>query len=469
MASIAQEVAKELRSSIWGGEVLLPGDPAFEQACKTWAMPTVSAVPAVVVRPRGTMDVQAAIKAARAHGLQVAVKGGGHSAVQLGLVQEGMTIDLSLMRSVAVDPVNKVAIADGGCLLGDIDRETALHGLAVPLGHAPVTGMGLALGGGFGIATRVLGTTSDHIVGATIVTADGSVRVVDKDSDPELLWCLRGAASAMGVVTKIKFRLDDVSDAVTGTMVFPDDPEHKMWRRLVEFVRDQGYHEPGFSTPVARAVQPNGTALITLMVFYLSPKSREERLAFLQPLRDLNPVVDTVGKARYLDTQFTFDGPLRSFPPHYEYVTAGQLAHSQGGEAYINDLTRVLLDELPYHKLPLTLALFDAYGGVMKNQDGPTPFARPSCELTWVLQIGYLDPSLHEEVQEFAAKAKKVLSAYGELDVYSNVAGASAASDEKLAARLGGSANLVRVRAMKLKLDPDNVFNRHPLQGLWAA
>ncbi|GFH06217.1 FAD-linked oxidase, partial [Haematococcus lacustris] len=150
--------------------------------------------------------------------------------VQLGLVQEGMTIDLSLMRSVAVDPVNKVAIADGGCLLGDIDRETALHGLAVPLGHAPVTGMGLALGGGFGIATRVLGTTSDHIVGATIVTADGSVRVVDKDSDPELLWCLRGAASAMGVVTKIKFRLDDVSDAVTGTMVFPDDPEHKMWR-----------------------------------------------------------------------------------------------------------------------------------------------------------------------------------------------------------------------------------------------
>ncbi|GFH13557.1 FAD-linked oxidase [Haematococcus lacustris] len=141
----------------------------------------------------------------------------------------------------------------------------------------------------------------------------------------------------------------------------------------------------------------------------------------------------------------------------------------QGGEAYINDLTRVLLDELPYHKLPLTLALFDAYGGVMKNQDGPTPFARPSCELTWVLQIGYLDPSLHEEVQEFAAKAKKVLSAYGELDVYSNVAGASAASDEKLAARLGGAANLVRVRAMKLKLDPDNVFNRHPLQGLWAA
>ncbi|KAJ9534718.1 hypothetical protein QJQ45_013085 [Haematococcus lacustris] len=441
MASIAQEVAKELRSSIWGGEVLLPGDPAFEQACKTWAMPTVSTVPAVVVRPRGTMDVQAAIKAARAHGLQVAVKGGGHSAVQLGLVQEGMTIDLSLMRSVAVDPVNKVAIADGGCLLGDIDRETALHGLAVPLGHAPVTGMGLALGGGFGIATRVLGTTSDHIVGATI-------RVVDKDSDPELLWCLRGAASAMGVVTKIKFRLDDVSDAVTGTMVFPDDPEHTMWRRLVEFVRDQGYHEPGFSTPVARAVQPNGTALITLMVFYLSPKSREERLAFLQPLRDLNPIVDTVGKARYLDTQFTFDGPLRSFPPHYEY----------GGEAYINDLTRVLLDELPYHKLPLTLALFDAYGGVMKNQDGPTPFA-----------IGYLDPSLHEEVQEFAAKAKKVLSAYGELDVYSNVAGASAASDEKLAARLGGAANLVRVRAMKLKLDPDNVFNRHPLQGLWAA
>ncbi len=174
------------------GPVILPGDPEYARARRVYnAM--IDRYPAAVLRCRDVADVVAGVRFARDHGLDLAVRGGGHNAAGLGVWDEALVLDLSPMRSTTVDPAAGTVRVDGGCTWGDVDHATVAFGMATPSGFLASTGVGgLTLGGGIGYLTRRFGLTVDNLLGADVVLADGSLVRADAESHPDLFWALRG-------------------------------------------------------------------------------------------------------------------------------------------------------------------------------------------------------------------------------------------------------------------------------------
>jgi FAD/FMN-containing dehydrogenase len=201
------------------GPVLLPGDALYDESRTVWnAM--IDRRPAAVARCLGAADVMAGVKFAREHDLLLCMKGGGHNIAGLATADGALMLDLSLMRGVWVDPRARVARAQAGCLLGDVDRETQVFGLAAVLGFVSATGIaGLTLGGGFGYLTRRWGWTTDNVLGMDLVTAEGRLVRASEGENADLFWGLRGGGGNFGVVTGIDYALYDVGPEVVGGLV----------------------------------------------------------------------------------------------------------------------------------------------------------------------------------------------------------------------------------------------------------
>jgi len=213
-ASAVEQLAGSIR-----GELIQPGDAGYDQARTVWnAM--IDRKPALIVRCLGAADVISAVNFAREHKLATAVRGCGHNIAGNAVCDGGLMIDLSLMKSVRVDPENRLASVGPGATLGDFDQETQAFGLATPVGINSTTGIGgLTLGGGFGWLSRKYGLTVDNLVGADVVTADGRLLRADKDSNPDLFWAIRGGGGNFGVVTNFDFQLYKVGPEIFGGLV----------------------------------------------------------------------------------------------------------------------------------------------------------------------------------------------------------------------------------------------------------
>ncbi|MGB6032489.1 MAG: FAD-dependent oxidoreductase, partial [Bacteroidota bacterium] len=178
---------QSLKRSIQG-ELLVPGDSGYDEARSMWNG-MFDRKPGIIARCKNTSDVVSAVNYARDHGLLLAVKGGGHNSAGNGVCDDGLTIDLSLMRNATVDPEKGTATIEGGCLLCDADKATEKHGLAVSAGIVSHTGVGgLTLGGGFGWISRKHGFTIDNLLSAEVVTADGRVVRASVSENPDLFW-----------------------------------------------------------------------------------------------------------------------------------------------------------------------------------------------------------------------------------------------------------------------------------------
>jgi FAD/FMN-containing dehydrogenase len=201
------------------GQLFVAGEAGYEESRTVWnAM--IDRRPAVVARCRGIADVIACVQFARDIDILLCIKGGGHNIAGLAAADGALMLDMSLMRSVWVDAKAKVARAQAGCLLGDVDRETQVHGLASVLGFVSLTGIaGLTLGGGFGYLTRRWGWTSDNVVGINVVTADARLVRATDDENADLFWGLRGGGGNFGVVTDIDYKLYPVGPEVVGGIV----------------------------------------------------------------------------------------------------------------------------------------------------------------------------------------------------------------------------------------------------------
>ena len=215
---VAQEKLDGLKMQV-RGSFLAPGDAGFEDSRSVWnAM--IDRQPALVVRCLGTADVIACVNFAREHDLLICIKGGGHNIAGLATADGALMMDLSLMRGAWVDRERNIVHAQGGCLLGDVDRETQVHGLAAVLGFVSLTGIaGLTLGGGFGYLTRRYGWTTDNVVAMELVTADGRLVRASDDENADLFWGLRGGGGNFGVVTGIDYALYPVGPEVVGGLV----------------------------------------------------------------------------------------------------------------------------------------------------------------------------------------------------------------------------------------------------------
>jgi FAD/FMN-containing dehydrogenase len=202
------------------GELLLPARPGYDTARRIWNG-AIDRHPACIARCTGVADVVAAVRFARERDLEIAVRGGGHNVAGTAVCDDGIVIDLSAMRAVWVDPVGRTARVQGGALWGDVDHETQAHGLATTGGIVGHTGVaGLTLGGGIGFLMRKHGLAVDNLLGAEVVTAEGSIVRASADEHPDLFWALRGGGGNFGVVTSLRFALHPVGPTVMAGPIF---------------------------------------------------------------------------------------------------------------------------------------------------------------------------------------------------------------------------------------------------------
>jgi FAD/FMN-containing dehydrogenase len=212
-----EDLASTLR-----GDLLRPEDPTYDQH-RMVCNGSIDRHPAIIVRCAGVADVIEAVRFARSHGLLVAVRSGGHSYPGLSVCDEGMVIDLGLMKGVRVDPEAQTVRAQAGTLLGDLDQETQAFGLSVPAGFVSHTGLaGLTLGGGVGYFMRKFGLTIDGLLSVDLVMADGEFVKASEDENVDLFWGVRGGGGNFGIVTEFEFRLHPIGpQVVSGPIIWP--------------------------------------------------------------------------------------------------------------------------------------------------------------------------------------------------------------------------------------------------------
>jgi hypothetical protein len=303
---LTSEQLDELDSRVQG-RLLVAGDQGWNDAVAIWNG-MAARLPALVLQPTSAHDVAAAVSFAREHGPLLSVKGGGHNIAGTSIAEGGLTLDMSRMREVAVDPDAKLAQVGPGCLLGEVDQATQAHGLATVLGFVSETGVaGLTLGGGFGYLARRFGWTVDNLVEVEIVCADGQVRIANRDQHPELFWALRGGGGNFGVVTRFSFRLHQVGPTITGgLMVWSAEKAAEVlacYRELTE----QAPRELT-AAAIVRLAPPapflpqawHGKPIVGIQVCH-SGANAEADLAAVRALGD--PIVDLVGPKPYVAVQ----------------------------------------------------------------------------------------------------------------------------------------------------------------------
>ncbi|WP_052571483.1 FAD-binding oxidoreductase [Geothrix fermentans] len=297
----------------FSGAVLAPGDEGYEEARRIWNG-MIDRRPGLIARCTGTADAAQAVRFARRHGLLLSVRGGGHNIAGLAVCEGGLMIDLSAMRGVWVDPAARLARAQAGCTLGDLDRETQAHGLATVLGFVSATGIaGLTVGGGFGYLTRRHGWTCDNVASMEVVTADGEIRQVSAGSHPDLFWALRGGGGNFGLVTSFEYRLFPVGPEILGGALAWRGEDA---RQALEAYRTFSAAAPRELTCVAALrIAPPAPWLpkeqhgkLVALIFICHTGRIEEGEALLTALRRVgNPIADTVTRRPYTQMQSLLD------------------------------------------------------------------------------------------------------------------------------------------------------------------
>ena len=300
-----------LRSTI-RGQVVAPDDEDYDRARRVWNA-SIDRHPALVARCSGVADVIAALKFASDRHLPVAVRGGGHSFAGFGTCDDGLVIDLSLMKHVHVDPDRARVTAQGGVTWAELDHETAAFGLGTTGGLVSTTGIaGLTLGGGIGWLMRKHGLACDNLRGAEVVTADGRVLRASDGQNPDLFWALRGGGGNFGVVTSLEYQLHPVTTVLGGAYLYPIERAAD----VLACYADSSSGEPDelctlieFGTaPDAEFVQPayRGRPIIALALCYCGPAADGETA--IARWRDVAPVVaDLVQTMPYVELQSFFD------------------------------------------------------------------------------------------------------------------------------------------------------------------
>jgi len=310
--ALQQDTIRKLKESL-RGELILADDAGYDDARSIWnAM--IDRRPALIVCCLGVADVVTCVNFAREQGVILSIKGGGHNISGLAVCGGGLMLDMSRMRGVWVDPITRTARVQAGCLLGDVDRETQLHGLAAVLGFISNTGIaGLTLGGGFGYLTRRFGWTSDNLLSVELVTADGRVvRASDKEN-PDLLWGLRGGGGNFGVVTAFEYKLHAVGpEVIAGGIAWPAEYAGE----VLEMFRALTAQAPPELTCVAalRMAPPapwlskeiHGKPIVALFVCYTGEVNEGEKM--VAPIKALGSNVgDIIQRRPYVSQQSLLD------------------------------------------------------------------------------------------------------------------------------------------------------------------
>jgi hypothetical protein len=357
-----QAALSELEGS-FRGQLVGPRDPGYDEHRKIWNG-SIDRSPALIARCAGVADVIAALRFARQTGLDVAVRGGGHSFPGLSVCDGGIVIDLGPMKGIRVDPEARTARAQAGVLLGELDRETQAFGLAVPSGIVTHTGVsGLTLGGGIGWLMRKHGLTVDQLLGVDLVTADGEFVKASETENPDLFWGVRGGGGNFGVVTEFEFRLNPVGPIVLAGPVFWPMEESpnvlRFYREWISVAPDElmtiVVHRKAPPLPFIPA-ELHGKLVVIVVCCYAGAVEEGEKV--VRPLKEFgSPLLDLCEPKPFLAHQAMFDP---SFPHGWWYYFRS---------CDVAELTDQVIDITVEHALrirsPITAFPIWHFGGAM--------------------------------------------------------------------------------------------------------
>jgi len=443
----------ELRGQV-RGEVILPSAKAYDEARRVYnAM--IDKRPAAIVRCTGVADVIAAIKAARAAGVNVAIRGGGHSVPGFGTADGAIVVDLGRMRGIRVDPATKTVRAEGGCTWGDFNHATGAFGLATTGGIISTTGIaGLTLGGGIGYLTRGHGLSLDNLRSADVVLADGSFVSASEKTNADLFWALRGGGGNFGVVTNFEFNLHPVNQVVGGPMFFEVEDAPEVLRAYDRYITDAPRQLGAFfawqiAPPLPFIPQDrHGDTFCALVACWAGPLAQAKKA--IAPLRDAAPVVaEAVGPVPYPALNAAFDGLVPAGLQHYWKAVFAKDLNDKAIEAHLKHGPKIPVVNSTVHIYPINGAVHDV-------PLDATAFGNRGAKYATVIAGMWPDRSQNE------ANIRWVKEYYGALAPHSDKGGYInfAAGDDQ--SRVGASygKSYDRLRQVKSKYDPGNLF-RH--------
>jgi FAD/FMN-containing dehydrogenase len=435
----------ELRWSL-AGPVLTPADAGYDAARRSYNA-LVDRRPAVIARCLGAADVVTAFDFARAHELEVAVRGGGHNPAGHCVCDGGLVIDLSQMRTVEVDEDARIARADGGSTWLDFDTATQAFGLVTPGGVVGSTGVcGLTLGGGIGHLTAQHGLTCDNLIGGELVTPDGSVVQAGPENE-ELLWALRGGGGNFGVATRLDFRLHPLDGVVGGMLTYSGNDIREAFRRYRDVAADAGRD---LSCQAGLSLDESLAPVLWVAPCYTGSNGDPEALRALRSAPGLRE--DAVRTHTFADQQRLFDSPY------------GENRHYWKGH-FVHELPDELIDEL-LERLqglgrPPGGVLIESLHGAPKDTDGSNGvvgFRRAAFNVS--VMATWQDPAHDEESIEWARETAAAIEPWSfSGGGYVNYMQADEPV-ERVRAAFGDEA-FDRLRALKRRYDPDNVLHRN--------
>jgi FAD/FMN-containing dehydrogenase len=309
---ITSQALSEFQARVHGA-LLTPDDDGYTESRTIWNG-MIDRHPGLIARCVGVADVTACVNFAREHNLLLSIRGGGHNISGLAVCDGAMMIDMSLMRGVWIDKNTATAHAQAGCTLGNVDRETQLHGQAAVLGFVTKTGItGLTLGGGFGYLSRKYGWTSDNVVSMDMVSAEGRFVRASEEENSDLFWSLRGGGGNFGVVTGIQYKLYPVGPQVmAGAIAWPGDHAAEVLRMYGQFMQQA---PPELNcvaalrkAPPAPWLSPDVHGKLIIALFFIYAGSLEEGEKLAAPIKAFgSPVGDVIQPRPYLSQQSILD------------------------------------------------------------------------------------------------------------------------------------------------------------------
>ncbi|MFS8050563.1 FAD-binding oxidoreductase [Rhizobium sp. BR 314] len=426
------------------GDLVVPADPAYDQARRVWNG-AIDKRPAAIAFCVDADDVIKAVTFARVHRLLIAVRSGGHNVAGLSSCDDGIVIDLSRMKGMKVDLERRIARAEAGLNLGEFDKATQAYGLATTMGVNSDTGIaGLTLGGGFGKLGRKHGLTCDNLIAAEIVTADGALLRTSASDHPDLFWGLRGGGGNFGIVTAFEYQLHPVGPTLlVGSVLHRYDHA----RGAMKFYHEFSSRAPDeLSVDAALVTTPSGDRFFNISACYVGPQEVGEQV--LAPLMTFgSPIESSLVARSYLQIQSSGDA---LFPRGRRYYWKAQFLNDIG-----DDLIDALLDA--YAKAPsrASLLVFQQVGGaIARVSKSDSPYANRDAHYD-CFPIAIWDASADDEANmRWARELWHAVRPYSTGGVYANNLGDE--GEDRVRAAYGE--NYARLVTLKNKFDPTNLF-----------
>lgn len=448
---ISEDKITQLQQSL-RGRVIQRHDEDYHTARKVYNG-MIDKRPLLFAKCTGVADVITAVNFARENELLTAVRSGGHNGGGLGLCDDGLVIDLSMMRGIHVDPDAKTAWVEAGCTLGDVDHATHAFGLATPSGIFSTTGIGgITLGGGLGHLTRHLCLAIDNLLEANVVLANGRVTKANATTNPDLFWALKGGGGNFGVVTSFVFRLHPLSTVYGGPMLWELDEAEDVLRWYQGLIKSAPDELNGFfaflSVPPGPPFPEHLHAKKMCGVVWCYSGDLEKAEKVFEPIRNFKkPALDFVGPIPVPALNSMFDGLM---PPGLNWYWKADFVNELNDKAIAAHLKHG--PQMP--TLLSTMHLYPINGAA--SRIGNTDTAWNYRNATWAMVIAGIDPdpANNDSISRWAKDYWEALHPYSAGGAYVNFM--MEEGEDRIKATYGD--NYERLTNIKAKYDPDNLF-----------